>query len=59
MYNLGVRWNLHIFCTLLKVLDVVKKRVEVIMCFLGVIEGFYSSGFYCLEQSTLLYISSI
>ena len=36
--NLGVMCYLHVFRSLLKVLYVIKKTIEAIMCFIGVIE---------------------
>ena len=42
--NLGVRYYLHIFHILLKVLDVILKITESIMCYLGVIEDFFVLG---------------
>ena len=38
---LGVGCYLHIFGSFLKVLGVIKKIIEAIICFLGVIEVFF------------------
>ena len=57
--NLGGRCYIHICLQIFEGVRCYLKIIEAIMCFIGVVDFFHSSGFDSLEESTLISISLI